>query len=69
MPSTVIGSFTYHADTQTLRIRFLSGMVYEYKNVPESVYDGMKNSRSKGIFFNQNIKDIYEFEKVGSEGG
>ena len=64
MPSTVIGNFSYHADTQTLRIRFLSGMVYEYLDVPESIYDGLKASRSKGIFFNQHIKDTYEFKKV-----
>jgi len=64
MPSTVIAAFNYYADTQTLRIRFVSGIVYDYKNVPEKVYTAMKASFSKGVYFNLHIKNKYSFEKV-----
>ena len=64
MPSTVIASFSYNAETNALTIVFVSGMVYHYKNVPEEIYEAMKGSKSKGIYFNRHIKDKYEFEKV-----
>jgi hypothetical protein len=65
MPSTVISKFNYNAATETLQIKFISGMVYNYLKVPEQVYLDMKNSRAKGIYFNEHIKDSYKFEKVG----
>ena len=64
MPSTVIASFKYDSDNHILQIRFVSGILYNYKNVPEELYDAMKKAFSKGIFFNEHIKDKFEFEKV-----
>ena len=65
MPSTVIKSFSYDAATQRLRVVFLSGMIYDYKKVPQEVFDEMKASFSKGIYLNERIKGFYDFEKVG----
>jgi hypothetical protein len=64
MPSTVIKSFSYDAVKQRLRVIFISGMIYEYKKVPQEVYDEMKAAFSKGIYLNERIKGFYEFEKV-----
>jgi hypothetical protein len=64
MPSSVVAHIIYKADTRTLRITFVSGMVYDYKNVPEAVYQAMKSSGSKGIYLNKHIKGHYDFEKV-----
>jgi hypothetical protein len=64
MPSTVIKSFSYDASKQRLRVIFLSGMIYDYKKVPQEVYDEMKTAFSKGIYLNERIKGFYEFEKV-----
>ena len=64
MPSIVISNFFYNADRRALKIVFVSGMVYEYKNVPEKIYHAMKSSGSKGIYFNRHIKGKFEFEKV-----
>ena len=63
MPSTVIRHFTYDRLSQTLQIKFVSGITYEYKNVPEEIYFQMKTAWSKGVYFNNHIKDKYEFEK------
>jgi len=65
MPSTVISSFQYEPATLTLTVVFVSGMVYNYKGVPEKLYHAMRRSGSKGIFLNNYIKGHYEFEKVG----
>lgn len=64
MPSTVIAHISYTAATQQLRIVFVSGMVYIYKQVPEAIFKQMKEAFSKGIFFNEHIKGKFDFEKI-----
>jgi hypothetical protein len=56
----------YDRDTATLRVIFVSGLIYDYKNVPEEVYEAMKTSFSKGIYLNKHIKGHYEYEKVNN---
>jgi len=65
MPSTVIADMKYNEETCVLRIRFLSGLVYEYQKVPPEVYKEMRKAFSKGTFLNQHIKGNYAFKKVG----
>ena len=64
MPSTVISAINYDAETSTLKIIFVTGKVYDYKNVPEEVYQALRASTSKGTYFNQHIRDQYQFEKI-----
>ena len=63
MPSTVISSFHYDKATHELTVVFISGTVYIYEKVPESTYEEMKRSSSKGVFLNKHIKGTYKFEK------
>jgi len=39
-------------------------MIYDYKKVPERIYQDMKNATSKGTYLNKHVKGIYDFEKV-----
>lgn len=64
MPSSVVAAIKYDASSGTLRIIYISGLVYDYKNVPEEVYAAMKTSFSKGEFLNKHIKGKYEFMKI-----
>ena len=64
MPSSVISSFSYNEKEQKLRVVFLSGLIYDYLDVPESVYASMKNSFAKGVYFNRYIKPAYKWERV-----
>ena len=64
MPSSVVSTISYDTATATLRIIFVSGMIYDYKNVPEDVYQAMKTSGAKEIYLNQHIKGKYQFEKI-----
>ncbi|MGZ8511702.1 MAG: KTSC domain-containing protein [Chitinophagaceae bacterium] len=64
MPSTVVSSIHFNATNSILRVIFVSGLIYDYKNVPEKVYKAMKTSSSKGTYLNQHIKGKYDFEKV-----
>ena len=65
MPSSVIAAFYYDKKSLVLKVVFLSGLIYDYKNVPEEVYQRMKAAESKGTFLNAEIKDHYDFEKIG----
>ena len=62
--SSSIKSAGYDKDKRTLEIEFNSGAVYVYSDVGEDVFTSMKAADSAGRFFNQNIKNSYEFVKV-----
>lgn len=64
MPSSVVATIKYDTNTSTLRVIYVSGSVYDYKNVPEKVYKEMKEAFSKGEFLNKQIKPNYTFEKI-----
>jgi len=64
MPSSVVAAIRYNPKTSTLRIIYVSGDVYDYKDVPEKVYEEMKAATSKGTYLNKKIKTRFEFEKV-----
>jgi hypothetical protein len=54
----------YDAARRRLRIIYVSGNVYDYKNVPLKVYEEMLAAPSKGTFLNHIIKKRYKFNKV-----
>lgn len=64
MPSSVVAGMDYNEQTETLRITYVSGLVYDYKKVPLEMYLAMRNALSKGTFLNTHIKGNFEFEKV-----
>ncbi|MCE7064806.1 KTSC domain-containing protein [Dyadobacter sp. CY326] len=65
MPSSVVAEMIYNEHTETLRIVFVSGMVYDYQKVPLHIFQALRNASSKGTYLNQEIKNNYEFVKVG----
>ena len=67
MPSSVIKYFSYDASTETLKVIFVTDMIYLYKNVPEKIYKMLKASGSKGRYFNRHIKDKFKFQKLEEE--
>ena len=64
MPSSVVAAIRYDVSKSTLRVVYISGAVYDYKKVPEKIYNEMKKAFSKGEFLNKEIKPNYEFEKI-----
>lgn len=61
MPSSVIRSFDYYPAEHRLDIRFVSGRLYSYLDVPEREVVALRRARSKGGFFNRRIRDRYDF--------
>ncbi len=64
MPSSVVAAYKYFEEIKTLRINYVSGRIYDYKNVPEKIYKALKTATSKGSYLNRNIKGKYAFEQV-----
>lgn len=67
MPSAVIKKYEYRPETNVLTITFVSGIIYDYLQVPEEVYVQMKATIEKGVFFNKQIKGKYACVRVGEE--
>lgn len=57
--SNVIKSFDYDGENQILRIEFKSGSVYKYHDLPQNVYQELKNAPSVGQYFNSQIREKY----------
>ncbi len=64
MPSSAVSTIIYDRASSTMRVIFVSGAIYDYKNVPQKIFNDMKTSDSKGNYLNQYIKGHYEFEKI-----
>lgn len=64
--SSNIASIGYDPDVQTLEIQFHKGGIYQYYNVPVSIYNALMSASSHGTYFDQHIKkSSYRFNKVG----
>lgn len=63
--SSMITSFGFDPNVSTLEIEFKRGVVWQYFDVPESVYYEMKAASSCGKFFHANIKGQYAESQVG----
>ena len=65
MPSTVLRSFAYEPTHRRLDVVFNSGRSYSYADVPADVFEAMKLSFAKGVFFNRNIRDQFPCKRTG----
>jgi len=59
--STVIDAIGY---SRVLEIRFESGRIYQYYNVPEEIYNAMLVAPSKGKYFNESIRGKYSYQEI-----
>ncbi|XSG82818.1 MAG: KTSC domain-containing protein [Methyloligella sp. ZOD6] len=68
MPSSVIRTFFYDVEGERLTVIFQSGRRYVYEQVPEIVYRELAGAPSKGAYFNENIRDRYQFRRFDQAG-
>ena len=61
--SSTVVSVGYDVNTETLEVEFKNG-VYQYYNVPHTIYEHMMTSASIGKFLNVYIKPAYPYAKV-----
>jgi hypothetical protein len=65
--SSNIEAAGYRKRDSLLVVRFKTGSVYEYRQVPQEVYTNFLSAESKGKYFYRNIRDAYDFEKIEQE--
>lgn len=53
----------YDSSSETLRIQFNSG-IYDYYNVPKSIYDGLMSASSHGQYHARYIKNSFSYRKI-----
>jgi hypothetical protein len=62
--STTIEEIGYCQQTNTLTVKFKSGVLYEYLAVPHYVYDAIMAADSVGKALNCEVKGIYDYNKI-----
>lgn len=62
--SSNLASVGYDAAKEILEIEFNHGGVYQYFDVPESVYNELMDADSHGRYFISNINDVFEYQKI-----
>lgn len=61
--SSTIVRVAYDGDQQILNVEFKNGG-YIYYDVPEYVFEGMRNAPSKGQYLAQEIKGRYRYSRA-----
>lgn len=59
--SSALVSVGYDHDSLVLETELTSGAVYQYLDVPESVFRELMNADSLGKYYNQNIRNNYRY--------
>ena len=63
--SSNIASIGYDASDMILEVAFLNGAIYQYYDVPQSVYDGLMSASSHGSYLDAYVKKGgYRYSKI-----
>ena len=63
--SSNVEAIGYDENSQTLRVWFLNGSMYDYSGVGQMEFDALLEAPSIGSYLARNIKGSYPYEKVG----
>lgn len=67
--SSMVHSFEYNKNDQTLRVYFRGGQIYDYFFVPQNIADEFKRvcddpTESAGKWFARSVRKTFEYQKV-----
>ena len=62
--SSNLSRFGYDAASLILQVEFKNGGLYNYFDVPQHVFDAMKQAPSKGQFLAHDIKGNFRYARV-----
>ena len=69
LQSHAVASAGYDTETRTLEIEFSSGRVYQFSEVPATVYEWLLRVPNKGVYVTRNITGHYAYEDVTGPTG
>jgi hypothetical protein len=61
--SSLLSSVAYSKDA-TLELHFRHGAIYRYFDVPPALFQALLDAESKGAFFNHNIRDQFQYQRL-----
>ncbi|MGH2476385.1 MAG: KTSC domain-containing protein [Candidatus Limnocylindrales bacterium] len=64
LESRTLATAGYDDPSATMELEFVEGRVYRYFVVPRSVFDALLSADSVGRFFQENIRDVYPYERI-----
>lgn len=64
LDSSRLQSIGYDERFETLEIEFRNGAVYQYYDCPKLIYDELMSAPSKGMFFDERIRDRFPYSRV-----
>lgn len=62
--SSSLASVGYDPKRRQLEVEFRTGHVYDYFEVPRSVYEGLRAAASAGRFFTSSVRNRFRYRKV-----
>ncbi len=62
--SSNIAAIGYDNDSETLQIEFNNGTTYQYFDIPEQVFERLRDADSVGGYLAAQIKGNYRYSKV-----
>jgi len=62
--SSNIARFKYDEANRVLKVEFKNGGLYDYFDVPDNVFEGMRNAPSKGQYLAQQIKGKFRYARA-----
>ena len=62
--SSILEAVAYDPAGRRLRIRFRTGAIYDYDNVPPVVWDELRAAPSKGAYFSEYVRPEYPYRRV-----
>jgi len=62
--SRAVAMFAYDLEARRLLIRFKSGDMYAYQEVPREVFERFRQARSKGQFFRSTLRDRFASRRL-----
>lgn len=66
--STHLTEVGYDEVSETLRVKFYNGTLYEYHNVPKSIFTSLMDAASPGRFFHRFVRGHYDYRSLPAEG-
>ena len=63
--SSNLSSVGYNLSQMVLGIHLNDGSIYQYFNVPQSIYTNLMSASSHGKYFHTNIQHNYRYTRVG----
>ncbi len=64
LQSRTLVRVAYDAQQSILQLEFHGGAIYQYFQVPASIYQELLTAESKGLYFNRSIRDQFLCHRI-----